>query len=102
MRDVGNVYLQFEGSVLQPAHGYRVIEVTSRFAVDRDNRQLTKVPSQTGFMRWNERLRVLRLLQHLCRETMRKVEFADHDLDIHAEIILISENLQHAATWTLG
>src|SRR4029078_11388198 len=50
----------------------------------------------------------LRLIQHLGREAVRKVELPNDYLDIHAEIILVSEHLSASAasvllcTWPAG
>ena len=38
-----------------------------------------------------------RLLHHFGRKAVRQVVLADHDLDIHAEIVGVAQDLDHAA-----
>ena len=55
------------------------------------------VVAMVQFAGVDDRLELLRLLQHLDRKAMRQVELADHDLDIDAEIVFVAEDLDHAA-----
>src|SRR5208283_5620901 len=52
--------------------------------------------------RRDHRLKLLCLLQDLNRKAVRQVVLADDDLDIHAEIVLVAKDLDHAAARVLG
>src|SRR5262249_59496728 len=53
------------------------------------------------FLTGNMRPNGLGLFQHVVREDMREMVFTDDDLDIYSEVVLVTEDLDHAATWIL-
>ncbi len=53
------------------------------------------------FSGWNDRIGILRFFKHIRRETMRQMMLADHDLDVHTEIVFVAENLDHSPAWIL-
>ena len=52
--------------------------------------------------RWKRPLKSLRLLQHFDRKLVRQMVLANDDLDIHAEIVRVAEDLHHPPGWALG
>ena len=102
MRDIGNVDLKLEVAVRHAAHGDGVVEVARGLAVDGDDGQRAIVAAVAKLARRDERLELLRLLQDLDRKAVRQVVLADDDLDIHAEIVLVAEDLDHAPARALG
>src|SRR6266850_6818054 len=72
---------------------HSVVEVAGRFAVDGDDWQVAVVAAMLEFARGDDALNGLRLVDYRRRKAMRQVELADHDLDIHSEIVLFAENL---------
>ena len=82
-------------------HSDRVIEVARGLAVNRDDGQSTKIATLVRLPRRNDGFRILRFFEYLGRKAMRQVKLADHDLDVHAEVIGIAENLHYASAGTL-
>src|SRR5664279_3544719 len=89
-------------AVLHTADGDGVVEVARGFAVDGDDRQCAIVSPMAQLAGRDNWLELLRLLQHLDGKTMRQVELADDDLNIHAEVVFVAENLDHAAARAPG
>ena len=54
------------------------------------------------FSDWNDGVSILRFGQHRWRETMRQVMLADHDLDIGAEVVFVTDNLHHSTARILS
>ncbi len=79
------------------AHGHRVVEVARGLAVDGDDGQAAVVLPVAQLAGRDDRLKLLRFLQHLDRKAMRQMVLADDDLDIDAEIVFVAEYLDHAA-----
>src|SRR5271166_4542474 len=80
----------------------RVVEVTRGFAVNGDDGQRAIVTPTAQLARRDYRLKLLRLLQDLDGKAVRQVVLADDDFDIHAEIVLVAEDLDYAAARVLG
>src|ERR1019366_750133 len=97
VRDIRDVDLQLEMAVLHTAHGHGIVEVACSFAVDGDDGQRAIVSPMAQLSRRDNRLKLLRLLQHFNRETMRQVELADDDLNVHAEVVFVAKNFDYAA-----
>ncbi len=94
--DVGDVNVQRETPVLQLVHPHGVVEIAGGFAVDGDNRHGAEIASRRQFLFGYGRGNGASLVEDRTREFVRDMMLADHDLDVHAEIIRIAENLDHA------
>ena len=97
MRNVSDVDLELEIPVREALHNHGVVEVARGFAIDGDDGQRTKVAAMPELAGGNDRLELLRLLQYLDREAVRKMKLADDDLDIDAEVVFVAENLDDTA-----
>ena len=97
MRYVGDVHLQLPVAVFETLHVHRIVEVARRFAVDRDNRQISEIapPGALGIAHGMRRAGGFR--QHFRRKFVREMMFPDQDLDVHAEIAGATENFDHAS-----
>ena len=60
-------------------HPNGIIEVTRCIAIDRNNVQVSEVPAAVQFPAGNHCGNLLGLIDHLGRETVRKVVLADDD-----------------------
>src|SRR5271165_2580581 len=101
MSYVGDVHLQLEVAVGHAAHADGVVEIARGLAVDGDDGQRAIIATVAQLGRRDERLELLRLLQHLDGKFMWQVVLADDDLDIHAEVVFIAEDLDDAAARVL-
>jgi len=52
--------------------------------------------------RWDDGFNVLRFVQHVGRETMGQMKFANDDFHIDTEIIFIAQDLNHSSPRILG
>src|SRR5262249_10844063 len=78
------------------AHRDGIVEVAGGFAIDGDDGHVAVVATMLELPGVNDRLKALRLLQDLDGEAMRQVEFTNDDLDIDAEVVLVTENFDDA------
>ena len=101
MGHVRDMDLELEISVLEAADQDGVVEIAGGFAVDSDDGQVTVVAALVQFARLNDSFDLLGFFQHLCRKAVRQVKLTDHDLDIDAEIVLVAENFDDAASGIL-
>src|SRR5580698_10032971 len=95
MADIGYVHLQCIIAVRQTIHPNRVIEIPRRLAVDGYYVQRPIILAPGHFILANDVRKALSLLQNLRWKMMRDVMLPDHDLDIHAEIVRASEDLDN-------
>ena len=77
-------------------HPDGVIEVARGFTVDRHHVHAAEIRAARGLVPANGGRERLRLLQHLRRKSVRQMVLADDNLDVHAEIVGIAEDLDHA------
>src|SRR5581483_10024103 len=99
---VRDVHLQFEVAVGEAAGKDSVVEVAGGLAVNGHDRQVAEVAAAAQFRRGNHVLELFGFFQHLGREAVRQVILADDDLHVHAEVVFIAENFDHAAARVLG
>ena len=59
--------------------------------------KLAEVAPLLDLVRRNDGFDVLRFVEHFGRKMMRQMEFADHDLDVDAEIVFVAQNFDHAS-----
>src|SRR5579864_8734135 len=95
--DIGNVHLQLEVAVVQPAHDHGIIKVAGGFAVNGDNGQGAVVAPLLQFAGGNDVFHRLGFLQHLAGEAVRQVMLADDDFHVHAKIVFIAQDFEDAA-----
>src|SRR5208337_4263300 len=67
-----------------------------------DDRQRAVVPTVCQFCGRDGAFKLLRLLQHFDWEVMRQMVLADNNLDIHAEVVFVTQNLDNAPLWIVG
>src|ERR1700691_890073 len=93
--------LQLEIAVVEMAHNDGVVEIARCLSVDSDDGQGAEVAAMVKFCRRDDGWDVLRLFQRGCGKMMRQMELADGDLDVDAEVVLPSQNLNDSAPRTL-
>src|SRR5207302_1813499 len=98
---IGDVNLQLEVVVRQQANRDRVVEVARGFAVNGDDGQATEVAAALQFGSRDNRGCILRFLQDGSGEVVRKMELADGDLYVHAEVVLAAENFDDSSAGIL-
>ena len=101
MSYVGDMHLQLEVAVFQTSYGNRIIKITRRLAVNSHDRQSPEVAPLLQFTRGDEGFRLLRFLENFWRKTMWQVVLADHDFNIHAEIIFVAQDLDYSSAGIL-
>ncbi len=90
MAYVCDVYVQSEIAVREPIDPDRIVEVACRFAIDRHDRNGTKIATACQLLLRNLMREAAGLLDHLRRELVRQMMFADDNLDVYAEVVGIS------------
>src|SRR5262249_39650535 len=98
LRHIGDVYLQFVIAVFESANEDRVVEIAGCLAVDRNNREVAIVAPPTLLARADHVLDRLSFRERLCREVVRQVVLADHDLDVDPEVFFVAEDFNHSAS----
>src|SRR5438094_3038470 len=78
-----------------------VIEVAGGFAVDGNDRQVAVVAAMLQFRCRDDRLDGLRLVDDLGRKVVGQVKLANHDFDVHSEIVFLAQYFDHAPAGTL-
>src|ERR1700730_10453742 len=76
---------------------YRVVEVACRLAVDSVNRESAELTPLFNFGRRDHGFHVLRFVEHFRRKMVRYMKFADDDFNIDAEIVFVTEDLNHSS-----
>ena len=76
---------------------YCVVEVLGGLAVDRDERELAQVLAPGRILFAHGVGQALGLGQRLFREFVRQVELAQRNLDLHAGVLGVAEDLRDAA-----
>ena len=97
MAHVGDVDLQRIVAVVEALHPDRVIKIARCFAVDRDDIERPEIAAPRDLAGGDRTGNGLRLLQHVFRKTVRDVMRADHNLNVDAEIIGVTQNLDDPA-----
>src|SRR5260221_9084946 len=95
MADVGNVDVQGEISIRQRIDPDGVVEIARGFAVNRYYVHAAKIAAALRLRVRNGDEYILRLLHRIWREAMRQVVLANHNLDIHAEVVGTAEDFDH-------
>ena len=101
MRHVRDVDLQFEVAVSQSRDQHGVIEIACGFAVNGNDWKTAKLASLADLSGRHYGLGFLGLAKHFWRKAVRQVKFANHDFDVHAEIVRVAQNFDDAAPWIL-
>src|SRR5579864_5561454 len=101
LRDVGDMNLQLETAVWQSRHQHGIVEVASGFSINGDNWETAEVAPGAGLLRRNDRFDSFRLVQNLVGEAVGQMIFANDDLNIHAEIILVAQDFYDTTAWIL-
>ncbi len=90
MGHVGDVDLQFVVAVFELPDVDGVVEIARGFAVDGDDGKVAVVAAMAQFARWDDVFDGLRFFDYFGREAVGQVKFADHDLDVDAEIVFFT------------
>src|ERR1700723_580048 len=100
MRDVGNMHLQFEVSIGQRGDVHGVVEISRRFAINRDDWQIAEIASAAAVLFAHLLRHCVSFGKNVGGEFMRQVMLADYDFGVYAGIAGPSENFDHTARWS--
>src|SRR5260221_14126071 len=95
MADVGDVDMKrivAAGDAIPP---YGIVEIASRFPIDGNDVHVAKILTACKLVEPDDVRITLRLLQNFRRKMMRDMMLADDDLDVHAEIVRMSQDFDH-------
>ena len=95
--DVGDVDVQevvAPGRFIDPDG---VVEIARGLSVDRHHVHAAEIGAASGLVGADRGRKRLRLFEDFRRKTVRQVVLADHDFDIDAEIVRVSQDLNDAA-----
>ena len=73
-----------------------VVEIARGFAIDGDNRQVAEIAPALDLADVDRCGHRACLFDDIFRKLVRDMMLPDHDLDVHAEIVRIAEDLDHA------
>src|ERR1700736_430546 len=96
MAHVGNVHVQFVIAVRQALHPDGVVEIAGGLAVDGYDVHCAEIFASNQLLRPNGDGDLLGLIQDLQGESVRNMMLANYDLDVDAEVIRVSKNLDDA------
>src|SRR5262249_31168530 len=101
LSNVCDVDLKLVIAIFKPANKNRIIEVASCLAIDSHYGQVAVVLAAHQFQAGDVGPNGLCFFQHIVGENMRQVVFANDDLDVYPEVVLVAENFDDAAAWVL-